>query len=222
MVIGLCVSRFRELGLTVRQSNDFNSVVPLVETLGKPYLTPQLSPNWQEFTKKNALWLVAEDNVGDALAAIGVRLDQLADEPLSDYWLRQLMRFYGDGKKSPINVKHFPPITKQITGNAVYFGDLFVKPNGRGQPRFPLRAFSVMAYSLALLGWKVDWFYAFAKDKHIRQGIQSQYMMASSYPFVHYWEEPKPQRTDTYWMICMNGEDAHYMVETALERADFF
>jgi hypothetical protein len=47
-------------------------------------------------------------------------------------------------------------------------------------------------------------------------------MMVSAYPFVHYWEEAKPQRTDSDWLMCMDSEDAHYMIETALERADFF
>ena len=221
VVIGRCAERFRELGLSVRQSCDFNEIVALIEVIGKPYLTPQLSPNWQEFTKNHAFWVIAENEQRAPVAMIGVRLDQLGGEVLSDYWLRQLTRFHGEENKPPISAKHFPPVARKISGNVVYFGDLYVKPAGRGQPRFPLRAFSVMAYSLALLQWRVDWFYAFATDKHIKQGIQSLYMMVSSYPFVHYWSEPKPQRTDSDWLLCMTDEDAHYMVETALERADF-
>ncbi len=222
VVIGRCAERFRELGLTVRQSNDFNAVEALTQEIGKPYLTPQLSPNWQEFTKDHAFWLIAEDHKGSPTAMIGVRHDQLGGEALSSYWLRQLTRMHGEQKNSPIDTRHFPPAARKISGNVVYFGDLFVKPSGRGQPRFPLRAFSVMAYALSLLQWRVDWFYAFATDKHVRQGIQSQYMMVSAYPFVHYWEEAKPQRTDSDWLMCMDNEDAHYMIETALERADFF
>ncbi len=222
VVIGRCVERFRELGLTVRQSNKFNEIDDLIEQIGKPYLTPQLSPNWHEFTEENAFWLIAEDPDGGPVGVMGVRLDQLGGEVLADYWRRQLTRLHGEQKKSPIDEKHFPPVARRISGNVVYFGDLFVKPNGRGLPRFPLRAFSVMAYSLALLQWRVNWFYAFATDKHMKQGVQSQYMMVRSYPFVHYWDEPRPQRTDTDWMMCMDREDANYMIETALERADFF
>ena len=222
VIIGRCAERFRELGLIVRQSNDFSRIEPLTEEIGKPYLTPQLSPNWQEFTEENAFWLLADDFDGSPVAMMGVRFDQLGGEALSDYWLRQLTRLHGEQKKSPIDARHFPPAARKMRGNIVYFGDLFIKPTGRGAPRFPLRAFSLMAYSLAMLQWEVDWFYAFATDKHVKQGVQSQYMMVRTYPFVHYWDEPKPQRTDTDWMICMDREDAHYMIETALERADFF
>ena len=63
--------------------------------------------------------------------------------------------------------------------------------------------------------------YAFATDKHVRQGVPAQYMMARAYPFVHYWETPRPQRTDSDWLICMDAADAHYMIETASDRADF-
>lgn len=222
VVIGRCVERFRELELTVRQSNDFSKIDALIEQIGKPYLTPQLSPNWHEFTEENAFWLIAEDADGGPVGVMGIRLDQLGGEVLADYWRRQLTRLHGAQNKSPINEHHFPPVARRISGNVVYFGDLFVRPNVRGLPRFPLRPFSVMAYSLALLQWRVNWFYAFATDKHMKQGVQSQYMMVRSYPFVHYWDEPRPQRTDTDWMMCMDREDANYMIETALERADFF
>ena len=222
VLVGRCAERFRELGLRIRQFNDFSKIDDLVKEIGKPYLTPQLSPNWHEFTEETAFWLIAEEMDGAPVAMMGVRLDQLGGETLADYWVRQLTRLLGEEKKSPIDTRHFPPVGRQIKGNVVYFGDLFIKPSGRGAPRFPLRAFSVMAYSLAMVQWNVEWFYAFATDKHARQGVQAQYMMVRSYPFVHYWDEPRPQRTDTDWVMCMDRDDANYMIETALERADFF
>lgn len=221
VLVGRCAERFRELGLRVRQSSDFNEIEGLVDRLEKPYLTQQLSPNWQEFTEETAFWLIAEDHAGAPVASIGARMDQLGSEHIASYWFRQLKRIMGDGEKSPISSKHFPPVAYQMKGNIVYFGDLFVKPAIRGAPRFPLRAFSVMAYSLAMVQWKVDWFYAFFSDKHAKQGVPAQYLMNRAYPFVHYWEESRPLRTNSDWVMCMDHQDAAYMIETMSENPDF-
>ena len=111
VVIGRCAERFCELGLTVRQSNDFNAVEALTQGIGKPYLTPQLSPSWQEFTKDHAFWPIAEDHKRSPTAMIGVRHDQLGGEALSSYWLRQLTRMHGEQKilSSTRGIFHQPP-----------------------------------------------------------------------------------------------------------------
>ena len=77
VLVGRCAERFRELGLTVRQSSDFSRIDAIIDEIGKPYLTPQLSPNWHEFTEETAFWLIAEDLEGAPVGMMGVRLDEL-------------------------------------------------------------------------------------------------------------------------------------------------
>ena len=106
VLVGRCAERFREVGLRIKQLNDFSRIDALIDEIGKPYLTPQLSPNWHEFTEETAFWLIAEDLEGSPVAMMGVRLDQLGGEALSEYWVRQLTRLLGEEKKSPIDTRH--------------------------------------------------------------------------------------------------------------------
>ncbi|MEM7267791.1 MAG: hypothetical protein AAF401_00910 [Pseudomonadota bacterium] len=211
VLTGRCIDALRKQGCVTRQCNDYPEIEAFLGALGIPEPPARFSPRWQELPRANAFWLVAESLQGAPLAAIGVRLDKLGGEALNVYWMRQLAHLQADPAFASVDPANAPPVARHISGNTVYFSELFQKAAAKNRAKFDTDAFQTLVISLAMLQWSVDWFYALA-----RADSAASHPMSRSYPLIGAGSEASPDR-----MLCMDVEDAHYLVDSALERRLF-
>jgi hypothetical protein len=106
------------------------SIRDIVTILGKPYLTPRLSPFLNDFTPKNCFWLLLEKD-DTVVATGGCRFDDLGDLPLSTFWSNCVARHYAATGGMLVDVA--PPVDEYLSGKLAYFGDLIVHEDFRGQ-----------------------------------------------------------------------------------------
>lgn len=226
-----CKLLLRERGFVVEQTSDFDQVMSLVNDLGKPYLTRELSPAYNDFKEADSFWLLikrvaSEDGPAlsepEIIGMIGCRCDDLKNQSILPYMTRQLKRLYGDGEHEAIDPEHYPPVLDRMFGKIVYIGDFYVKETFRGLKYLPKRAVLFLVYTYASLEWDFDWAYAMIRREHAEAGFVTTYCGAASYPEGRFWVNPPPHRADSEFFVAMDRADYRYLVRLFLKRPEAF
>lgn len=199
----LCQEALWESGMEIRQETDFRKVAPLVEAMGKEYLTPILSPKYNDFTESNCFWLVAEKD-GEPHIIGGARKDDLRKANPSIFLQTCMDRAYGAGEVSNIS----PSVDAALAGRAVYFGDIYSKQKsaiGR-KARFNLRLFTTIAHVLSEQMFAPDVVYSFMRDDHVMRGAADLYGFTQRIQKPLSWAtEPYP-RENSEWLVYRRKE----------------
>ena len=159
-------------GISVEVIQDYSRVCALIEAAGKEYLTPFSSPDHNDFTERNCIWLCGFDVDGPVMLG-AARLEDLGGEKLDSYWPRIFKRAYPDGSSARIG-SISPAISQVVGGRMVYFGDLFVAKRLRGM-RGNLQAFTAIGHLLCSLKWEPDWIYCFLRNRDAARGAGLTY-----------------------------------------------
>jgi hypothetical protein len=203
-----CTQKLATANLTVREVVDPSEIERVISLVGKPYLTPVMNPENNDFTVKNAFWLIAEIDGKPAMIG-GARLDDLGGEAISSYWRRSLRRQYrglGDA-----DVSGFSDIMQRdVSGRVAYFGDLFVV-SGSGISRrqqLNLRWFTAIGHALTALKWSPDWTYAFIREVDVMRGAAPSYGFSRVVPAPQVWgAEPPEPRSNAEWCALLPRSD---------------
>jgi hypothetical protein len=204
-------------GLEVEEISNVAKVPELVAEAEKPYLTPLSSPEFNDFTHENSIWLVAK-RAGKPVYLGCARLEDIGREPVDNYWSRTFARAYGHGFSERIIDNVRPEISRDLKGRLVYFGDLFVCEKERGS-RNKLRAFVAIGQLASLLKWNPDWIYCFVRKRDIMRGAAALYGFNRNFgpPFDWIVTPPAP-RDRSEWLVGVSNEDLPvFLRETALE-----
>lgn len=198
------LGRFRDYllmqGYDVEEVEDYDKVQQLVDAAEKPYLTPISSPSHNDFTRTNALWLVARRN-GDPAFLGCARLEDLGDEPVDRYWQRVMRRAYGAaGGEAVFN--HRMEIGKNVGGRLAYFGDLYVAKGTRGS-LLNLKTFVMLGHLAVSLKWDPDVTYCFLREKDVNRGAAINYGFTSVSPAPFDWVDPPETRGESEWLALL-------------------
>lgn len=175
------------LGMQVRQVFDAEEIRYALKSISKPYLSPLLNPDHNDFTPANSFWIVAESDEGPQMI-VGVRLDDLTNVDVNDFWSRFLRRAYGAAPAA--RGAAFP--SDILTGRVAYFGDLISK-NGHALSRSgrkKMRLFAAICHHLVNIEFRPDNSYCFVRDRDAERGTPFNYGFTELYPFMFDWEFP--------------------------------
>jgi|26BtaG_2_1085354.scaffolds.fasta_scaffold00748_12 hypothetical protein len=205
-----------EQGYKVREVDDFGEVPDLIRRIGKPYLTPLSDPGHNDFTRANAIWLVAES--GGEPAFLGcARLEDLGQEPVSRYWRRSLKRAYRPEEGMEIITSARPEVDRAISGRLVYFGDLFAsKKHQSSKSIFTLRSFISIGHLAAALKWDPDWIYCFVREQDLMRGAALRYCFSMHFPEPFSWIDPPAPRSNSEWLVALPRSELLPMVRRAV------
>ncbi len=209
-----CLDALEVKGLSVEAVTGSQDILRVLEDLGKPYLTPAMSPRFNDFTSQNCFWLVLSRQE-ERVAAVAARLVELGEMAIDEYWRRSMRRYYGEGQRPQIGIVS-GIASGVIRGSVVYFGDLIVKKADRGS-RMTLHVMAVLAQALAHAKWRADWHYAFISDRDLRRTGQLVYGFYRMDPYAQEWLDPPPTRGSHE--CCIYSSRAE--VEDLLAKAPF-
>ncbi|MEH6522591.1 hypothetical protein [Sulfitobacter sp.] len=170
--IGILREDLIRQGLTLELVEDYSRISEMMELSGKDHLSPFTSPEFNDFTAGNCIWLCLHDADGPVVMG-AARLEDLRGETLDRYWPRIFRRGYLDGGMQRIeNVS--PAISSVVQGRLVYFGDLFVAKRLRPSLVI-LQSFTAIGHLLCSLKWEPDWIYCFLRRRDAARGAAFQY-----------------------------------------------
>ena len=186
-----CLDVIEENGFSVRQVANVPSIQIVLDKIGKEYLTPAMSPFFNDFTETSSFWLLLEKDNGPC-AALACRFDDLGHTTIDDFWRSSMQRYYGNCRTPQIG-KISSIISHSIKGRVAYFGDLIIQKDTRGS-RSLLHAFAVLAQIISHTKWNPDWHYAFISDRHASLGAQHLYGFCRGVRFAQEWLDPPGTR----------------------------
>ncbi len=209
-LIAICREKLLRDGLAVHVEQDFDRVPKIIEAIGKPYLTPKMSPFFNDFTAENCFWLRLEKD-GETVALAGARLDDLGDGSITEYWRRTMRRQYGNGEVEMVT-QVASPLERELKGRLAYFGDLhFSRAAGRSLKT--VRRFVLIGHMITALKWNPDWTYAFLREDDVRRGGGYHYGFNRYIPDAQFWVDPPSPRENTEYCVMTNRRDLAYMAQ---------
>jgi hypothetical protein len=210
-LIAICREKLMAEGLTVRVEQDFDLVPRIIEAIGKPYLTPKMSPFYNDFTGENCFWLLLERK-GEVVAAAGARLDDLGDGSIGEYWRRTMRRHYGENLREVVR-DVASPVEQDLRGRLTYFGDLYFSA-AAGRSLNTVRRFVLIGHMISALKWNPDWTYAFLRERDVKRGGCYHYGFTRYVPDAQFWLDPPAPRENTEYCVMTSRRDLSYMAET--------
>lgn len=210
-----CLEHIARRGIDVRQIDDPDQVDALLERVDKPYVTPLLDPAKNDFTGASSFWVEFVED-GTTTLVGGVRCDDLHGQKVTDFWRRILNRGYGDGATLPVG--QFSPLcNERIHGKIVYFGDLFVPKDLRGDVD-RVRCALAIAKLLSFQRWQPDFICGFVREEDIERGRDRVYGFHHAIPRAQTWAYAPASRGSTEWLVYDHADDVLHSVEYILDR----
>lgn len=204
------LSAIGEDGCSVEVTTDFESIPSIASGMGKPHLTPLLTPLNHDFTSQNAFWLILRDTDNSPLGCIGARLEEVGEGEIAEYWHRVFTRHYPDA--GPVQVNLAGSARAALAGRLAYIGDLYMVPpseSGLGQSaRGRVSSLLLLTHALVALEWKVDAAYSFITRRDGLRGAGLQYGYTVQLPMQKGWNgRPPKNRYDDEWLIILPASD---------------
>lgn len=210
----LCLSELEAKGYALKVLDDPSGIPGIIEAMGKPYLTPKLSPLLNDFTSADTFWMLllnGEETVG----AAGCRYEDLGARKISEHWKESLKRQYGGGEHDVIEWVS-PQVDEALKGKLVYYGDLFFTPEA-GRSRRILRLFVMIGHLWTFLKWEPESIYAFVREKDLSRGANFYYSFPRFIPSPQRWVKPAPEpREDSEYLVMLASADLDALVEMYL------
>lgn len=204
------LSQIENDGFEIEASTDFRAIPEIVEDLGKPHLTPILSPMRHDYTSRTAFWLILKRRGGSAVGCVGARLEEVGEGEIAEYWHRNFARHYPSA--STLNIRLSRSANSTLSGRLAYIGDLYIEPSSDGgigrKKRARLSSLLHLVHALVTLEWKVDAAYSFITASDALRGAGSNYGFTLQLPGQKNWGgSPPPKRFDDEWLVILPAGD---------------
>ncbi|MFV1591273.1 hypothetical protein VWZ88_01735 [Phaeobacter sp. JH20_36] len=193
------ISRITAKGCRIGVTHEFSEVGAALREAGKPYLTPTLSPGWNDFTRENCFWIHISMG-GELLGAAGVKRESIGVEPVGEYWRRIHRRHYPRPDGGEVIEEVSSLIGDSFQGDIAYFGDLFLNPKLRKLQ--VIEDFGHVALYHAAISFRASVFYAFLKDRDLRRGFGYQLGLMRCVPRAQIWADPAPATRGNHEACC--------------------
>lgn len=201
------VSRLKDAGFSIEQTNDFELVLRELDELGKPYLTPALDVRENDFTTSNCFWLVVREK-DKPVALGGARLDDLTDTDVAAFLHRHFARHYPGGVTQIAE-----PMLSVLAGKVAYVGDLFVAPGVRGRLDLVSRAMTV-CHMVISLKWNPSCTYAYLRKSDVDRGAAARYGFSRVIPGSKSFQAEVPPRSNEECFVALERSDLLHWVKS--------
>lgn len=197
-------------GHSIEVTGDFSAIPKIAKDMGKPHLTPLLSPMNHDFSSQTSFWLVLRNQDGVPEGCIGARLEHVEKGEITEYLSRVLSRHYPDA--GPLELSLSGTARQVLAGRLAYIGDLYINlPSDRGisvGSSKRLSAMLTLMHTVVALEWKVDAAYSFITERDALRGAGSQYGYTIQLPMQKNWSgRPPKNRYDNEWLIILPSDD---------------
>ncbi len=195
---GTHVAELKGAGYDVVAPSDYAQIAEMVDITGRRKQTPMMSLNRNDFTRKDAFWLFLVKD-GKPVAGTAARYTDLGGESFESY-LRRTSREQYRRDTDPI-AAIAPPVTDELNGRLIYFGELELHPEHRGKVKLLYR-FSRVMMGMAALKWPdFDAMYAFVPKEHVK--LADGYGFTWKVPRAITWADPVPKgRLNDHWLVA--------------------
>lgn len=204
-----CLAMLEETGTEVEMITDFERAEAITREIGKPGLQPKMALDYNDFTEESAFWMFLKED-GKYIASVAARIDDVGRESMESYFKRTFARHYPHGSGEAVRgvSKALP---QDFCGPMAYSGELFINETSRGS-RKKLRAFILLFQVNIFTKWKVDWHYAFMRERDVHRGLASVYGFTHQVPGIFEWCDPAPSgRGDQEWLVAVPAGHLEHM-----------
>ncbi|WP_085905869.1 hypothetical protein [Kiloniella majae] len=208
--LSFCLSAIKEqlegYGIGIETSEDFEEFQSVCAGADRRHsISEPFSPEYFDILPKEGVWMRGYDHNGKTIHTSALRINDLGDVTLAEYWLKQLKRLHG-GQPAKTSC----PGAKKITGKVVYQGDVWLHKDHRGNDLGGL--FFKLGLVTALLKWDPDYVYGFVAEKLIFKGFAARGGYVHCEPAGSHWSQT-PNVDPKDWLVWMGKDDVHYLAE---------
>ena len=217
-VMAACKWRLLKSGVSFEVRRDFANVDRLLKEIDKPYLTPRLSSEINDFTEKDAMWVILKSE-GRPYGSIGARFHDIGRMNFGQYLQETNSRHYGirDGKAL---AEIAPPAQDMCAGKLAYFGDMYFHPDHRGSPA-QLRDVAVLCQSVLALEWDYDYVFCFTGRRAAKVARNLDYGFSRWTRNAQTWSEPVPDgRANSEWLLASSHDDMDHFFQSEAVKED--
>lgn len=195
-------------GLTVDQLHDFEFLAEICAERDKQdeqtfSLTEPFSTRHFDLAPNTAFWLAVRDAEGRIISVQAARFDPIGRRTLAEHWQLQHRRIHVEPypDQSPALGEDHCPAAREITGNVVYHGNMWLAPEWLGKKLgTPLCR---MGQLIAHLKWDLDFIYCFIETRLVQKGFAAHQGYSHIQPMGTDWTRPPGHiHADDY--LCWN------------------
>ncbi|MDQ7071871.1 MAG: hypothetical protein Q9M48_14265 [Rhodobacterales bacterium] len=204
------LERLNGLGFDILAEDDFEVIQAKVTHTGKEWQSPMFSLMRNDFTRGSAFWaFLMKDDV--EVGGVAARYYDLRSESLESYLHRTSSAQYGGGDPAIESIAK--PVSENIGGRLVYFGELYFTKAARGNIKV-LSTFARLSVILAAMSWPdFDWLYAFIPKEQIR--FADAYGFTYRLPKAITWKDPEPLgRRNSHVLIALSKSDFWHLLSS--------
>lgn len=193
-------------GVGFDTSEDFDELEQLCGKLDRGYpISEPFSPKYFDILPNDGVWIRGFDTNGKTISTQALRINDLGDKTLPEYWSKQLKRLHGG---QPANTAC--PGAHKITGRVVYHGEAWLHKDYQGRDKNIGGLLFQLGLITALLKWTPDFVYGFMKDAIVRSGFPLRGGYRHCEPCGSHWIE-RPSVNPDDWLVWMSLQDIQYL-----------
>ncbi|MES5485137.1 hypothetical protein QMZ05_20495 [Bradyrhizobium sp. INPA03-11B] len=191
---------------------EYVSTMRATPTKGQTY--PTFRPDCSPIESGQGYWIIGVDKHDQVALSDAARLFDLSHSNFAEHF-QSLKAFYTD----PALYAHAEdrcicraPSATQITGKVAYHGDLWVRPDFRGQGMAKIAA--GIAHGVSFAMWAPDFLCALVAHFSLDKGLVAQYEMLHHEPGGAVLQLAKEKIAEEDWLIWLTGEELRSQVES--------
>ena len=194
------------LGVELREEVNFRQLEAELLLTEKRQLTEHFRRTLNTYTAETAHWLGGYDAAGKLVSVCAARIDRLGEDNLVDHWREYWTRCYDgtDGSMRAELAEEQHAFGKEVVGDVVYLGDMWVAEEHRGKGVAELHARAALIN--ALLRWRPKWFYAWTFRELAESGFPQRCGFNRVHPGIIWSVPPKTIAPDLCAMFARDSD----------------
>jgi hypothetical protein len=210
-VAALC-RQIEAAGIAVEQTYSFARLEEAAaQADGKPEISEPFSRRYFDTVEDDAICIIGRDAATDRIVHTqALRRDRLGERTLFAHWKEQLRRIYADPAPAAQLGKNHCPAARDIRGDVVYHGDLWLDPAFRGKGAS--EALTRLGQALGFMRWNPDYIYAFVSEALIMKGVTLRQGYMHFQPIANDWQRPPDHIKPTDWLAWNGRADLRYQL----------
>ncbi|MDN3719163.1 hypothetical protein QW131_07895 [Roseibium salinum] len=205
--IAVLQSRISKLGLTLKESADFDLFEKTIRATEDRYLMEDFSPRFfRPARKKNRVLGGGAYNSHDNVVSVqAAKVEELQDRSLAEHWQQQQRRMFVDpNPQARIGTTHAHD-AYFMRGRIVYHGNLWLRKDVRGQGL--AEPLTQLGFLLSLLKWSPDYLYGLMAAKSAEKGFGIRVGYRRFVPRGTHWEIAPGHIRHDDWLVYSTRAD---------------
>ncbi|MCX2722909.1 hypothetical protein [Roseibium salinum] len=212
--IAVLQSRISKLGLTLKESADFDLFEKTIRATEDRYLMEDFSPRFFDLHGKTAFWVGAYNSHDNVVSVQAAKVEELQDRSLAEHWQQQQRRMFVDpNPQARIGTTHAHD-AYFMRGRIVYHGNLWLRKDVRGQGL--AEPLTQLGFLLSLLKWSPDYLYGLMAAKSAEKGFGIRVGYRRFVPRGTHWEIAPGHIRHDDWLVYSTRADLFGLAKTIL------